>query len=94
MRNYEVTYILDPTLGDDNVTGLMDKFKSNIANQGGEVAEVKSWGKRRLAYELAGRNEGIYVTMKFDADAAAQAELRRIMGLADEVLRTLFIRNN
>ncbi|MCA9795161.1 MAG: 30S ribosomal protein S6 [Vulcanimicrobiota bacterium] len=94
LRNYEVTYILDPTLGDDAVEGLKEKFSQNVSSAGGEIQDIKSWGKRRLAYELNGRLEGIYVTMRFDSDTGTAAELRRIMGLSDEVMRSMFVRTN
>ncbi len=94
LREYEVTYILDPALGDDAVSGLIEKFSSNVSSSGGEVRDLKTWGKRRLTYELAGRLEGIYVTMRFQSDVDTAAELRRIMGLSDEVLRSMFVREN
>lgn len=91
MTKYEVTYILDPALGDDAVNGMVEKFSQSVATNGGTIRDVKTWGKRRLAYELAGRLEGIYVTMRFDSESATAHELRRIMGLSDEVLRSLFV---
>ena len=94
MRKYEATYILDPNLGDEVVTGMLDKFSQSIVGQGGEVADVKNWGRRRLAYEVKGRGEGIYVSMRFDSETAAAAELRRQMGLSDEVLRSLIVHLN
>ena len=93
-RKYEVTYILDSTVGDEKVNSLVEKFSNTISGQGGAVQEVKPWGKRRFAYEMAGRNDGFYVTMKYEASPDATAELRRLLGLADEVLRSLFIREN
>ncbi|MBI3923950.1 MAG: 30S ribosomal protein S6 [Armatimonadetes bacterium] len=91
MRKYEVTYILDPNLGDEVVNGLMEKFSQNVASSGGEVGDIKTWGKRRLSYEIGGRSEGIYVTMRFDSNPAVAAELRRQMSLSDEVIRSLFV---
>ncbi|GMU53321.1 MAG: 30S ribosomal protein S6 [Candidatus Xenobia bacterium] len=91
MRDYEVTYILDPALGDEAVSGLTEKYAQNVKGMGGEVVDVNTWGKRRLAYELKGRQEGIYVTMRFHAGSDTAAELRRVMRLSDEVLRALFI---
>ncbi len=93
-RKYEVTYILDPTIGDEAVNGLVEKFSGTITSNGGEIQEVKPWGKRRFAYEMKSRNDGFYVTMKYSASPEATAELRRLLGLADEVLRSLFIREN
>jgi small subunit ribosomal protein S6 len=94
MRKYEATYILDPNLGDEVVTGMVEKFSQSVVGQGGEVADVKNWGKRRLAYEIKGRGEGVYVTMRFDSETTVAAELRRQLGLADEVLRSLIVHLN
>lgn len=91
MRNYEVTYILDTKLGDDASTALMEKFAAVINDSTGEVRQVKPWGKRRFAYELKGRREGLYVTMQFAAGPEAMAECRRQMNLSDDVLRSLFL---
>lgn len=94
MRNYEVTYILDTKLGDDASTALMERFASVVNDSPGEVRQVKPWGKRRFAYELKGRREGLYVTMQFAAESDVMAELRRQMSLSDDVLRSLFIASN
>lgn len=94
MRKYEATYILDPNLGDEVVTGTVEKFSQTVVGQGGEVADVRNGGKRRLAYEVKGRGEGIYVTMRFDSETDVAAELRRQLGLADEVLRSLIVQVN
>lgn len=94
MRNYEVTYILDTRLGDDASTATMEKFAAIVNDNKGEVRQVKPWGKRRFAYELKGRREGLYVTMQFDADPDTMAEVRRMMSLNDDVLRSLILVNN
>lgn len=94
MRNYEVTYILDTKLGDDGSTALMEKFAAVINDNSGEVKQVKPWGKRRFAYDLKGRREGLYVTMQFGAEPDTMAECRRQMDLSDDVLRSLFLVSN
>lgn len=91
MNSYEVTYILDTKLGDDASTAVMEKFSTVITDNKGEVRQVKPWGKRRFAYELQGRREGLYVTMQFDAPPDAIAEVRRQMSLTEEVLRSLIL---
>ncbi len=94
MRKYEVTYILSPNLGDEVVTGLQEAYSQSVVQNGGKVIEVRSWGKRRFAYEIAGHKEGTYVTMRFDAEPETAMELRRQMSIADEVLRSLFVKLN
>ena len=94
MRKYEATYIIDPNLPEDQVQGLVDRFSEMVPTDGGEVADVKQMGRRRMTFEIKGRHEGIYVAMRFDASTAAAAELRRQLGLADEVLRSLIVSLN
>jgi small subunit ribosomal protein S6 len=94
MRSYECTYILDTRLGDDASTALMERFASVVNDAKGEVRQVKPWGKRRFAYELKGRREGLYVTMQFGAEPDTMSEVRRQMALSDDVLRSLFLLSN
>ena len=93
MNNYEVTYILDTKMGEDASTAIMEKFAATVNDNKGEVKQVKPWGKRRFAYDLKGRREGLYVTMQFDAEPDTMAEVRRQMGLSDDVLRSLILVN-
>lgn len=94
MNKYEVTYIIEANLGDDATTAIMERYAETVKTTGGEVRQIKPWGKRRFAYELKGRREGLYVTMQFSATADALAEIRRQMSLSDDVLRSLFVNNN
>lgn len=91
LRNYECTYILDTRLGDDASTAIMERFAGIVTENKGEVRQVKPWGKRRFAYELKGRREGLYVTMQFTCESDGMDELRRQMSLTDDVLRSLFL---
>ncbi len=94
MNKYEVTYIIEANLGDEATGALMERFAEGVKTSGGEVRQVKPWGKRRFAYELKGRREGLYVTMQFSSSPDVMAELRRQMGLSEEVLRSLFLSLN
>lgn len=94
MNKYEVTYIVEATLGEDATTALVERFSESVKTNGGEIRQVKPWGKRRLAYEVKGRREGLYVTMHFSATPDGMAEVRRQMGLTDEVLRSMFVVSN
>ena len=91
MNNYECTYILDTKLGDEASTAIMEKLASEVNDCQGEVRQVKPWGKRRFAYEVKGRREGLYVTMQFSAQPDTMSEVRRQMSLSDDVLRSLFL---
>lgn len=93
MRKYEATYILDPQLNDENLQGLVDKFTGLVATEE-NPADVKHMGRRRMTFDIKGKHEGVYVTMRYHATTAQTAELRRQLGLADEVLRSLILNLN
>ena len=86
MNAYEVMYIVKP------VEDEACEAEKLITANGGNVEKTDRWGKRRLAYEIQDLNEGIYVLVTFQADAAAVKELDRVMKITDEVLRHMIIR--
>lgn len=92
MHPYELMVILDPSLEERTVQPSIEKFLTVITKDGGSVENIDLWGKRRLAYEIAKRNEGIYVVVDFTATPEATAELDRQLGLSEAVLRTKVLR--
>lgn len=89
--SYETIFVVDMTIGEDGVKGLVEKFTSLIAANG-EVTEVNEWGKRRLAYPINDLNEGYYVLVNFNAPAEFPAELERIFGITEGILRSIIIK--
>ena len=89
--SYETIFVVDLTLGEDGVKGMVEKFTSLIAANG-EVSEVNEWGKRRLAYPINDMNEGYYVLVNFSAPAEFPAELERIFGITEGILRSIIIK--
>jgi small subunit ribosomal protein S6 len=89
--SYETIFVVDLTLGEDGVKGLVEKFTSLIAANG-EVSEVNEWGKRRLAYPINDMNEGYYVLVNFTAPAEFPAELERIFGITEGIMRSIIIK--
>jgi len=92
IRNYESMYVIDATLTDEQVDSVIAKYTKLIADKGGEVQAVGRWDKRRLAYEVKGRREGIYILMFFTGDPAVAKELDRIFRISDDVFRHLITR--
>jgi len=88
--NYEVLYIINPTLGEDETAALVAKFKE-LAEGHGTVTEVEEWGKRKLAYPINDIEEGYYVLMTFTADPAFPAELDRKMRIDTNIMRSIII---
>ncbi len=87
-EKYEVLYILNPNLSEEDTQAVVEKFKTLI-EQNGTVDEMEEWGKRKLAYEINHISEGYYVLVKFTSGPEFPAELSRILGITDSVIRSL-----
>ena len=94
MREYETTYIIPPAVGEEALPEIVEKYSRQVSESGGEVDNIKEWGLRKLAYEIDGKNEGYYITMRFHSTPEAARELGRQFRLADNVLRGLIVRYN
>lgn len=92
MNQYEVMYVIDPTLDDGARVELINRFSELVKKNGGEVDRVDEWGKRRLAYAINYKTEGYYVLMYIKAPSSLPQELERNLQIADSVLRYLVIR--
>ena len=93
MRHYEIMVILDGSLEERTVAPSLDTYLSNvIRTSGGSVEKLDVWGRRRLAFEINKKTEGIYAVIDLQATPAAVAELDRQLRLNESVLRTKVIR--
>ena len=92
MRHYELMVILDPELEERTVAPSLDQFLNVVRQGGGTVEKVDIWGRRRLAYEIAKKTEGIYAVVDLTAEPAVVKELDRQLNLNEAVLRTKVIR--
>lgn len=92
MRRYEMMVILDPSLDERTVEPSLDQFLSIVRNDGGTVEKVDVWGRRRLAYEIKKKPEGIYSVIDLQAEPAVVKELDRQMNLNESVMRTKVLR--
>ncbi|ENO18376.1 30S ribosomal protein S6 [Schaalia cardiffensis F0333] len=92
VRNYELMVILDPSIDERTVAPTMDKYLAPVSANGGSVDKVDIWGKRRLAYDILKRSEGIYVVINMTTTPDVALELNRRMGLDETILRTKLLR--
>ena len=90
-NKYEVALILSVTKGDEAVNALKEKFNDLIAKNGA-VENVDEWGKRRLAYPINDETEGYYIFTTMTSEPSLPAELERIAGITEGVLRIMVIR--
>ena len=91
-HQYELMVILDPEIDERTVAPSLDKFLGVIRNDGGTIENVDIWGRRRLAYEIQKKSEGIYAVVNFTATSEATVELDRQLKLSEAVLRTKVLR--
>jgi small subunit ribosomal protein S6 len=92
MRRYEMMIILDPSLEERTVQPSLDPFLKVVTSAGGTVEKVDVWGRRRLAYDIDHKSEGIYTVIDLVSEPDAVKELDRQLGLNEAVLRTKIIR--
>jgi small subunit ribosomal protein S6 len=92
MRHYEVMVILDPTLEERTIQPSLDAFLNVVKTDGGTVEKVDVWGRRRMAYEINKKPEGIYSVIDLKATPDVVKELDRQLNLNESVLRTKVIR--
>lgn len=94
MRQYELMIILDPEIEERTVAPSLDKYLSVIKTDGGSVDKVDIWGRRRLAYDINKKSEGIYAVVDFTSTSDTAKELDRQLGLNEVVLRTKVLRTD
>ena len=92
MRRYEMMVILDPDLEERTVAPSLDTFLNVVRQSGGNVDNVDIWGRRRLAYEINKKTEGIYAVVNLKAASADVVELDRQLRLSEAVMRTKVLR--
>jgi small subunit ribosomal protein S6 len=91
-RTYEVVFIIDPTVSDDEVMRLSETVQKIITGQGGTITKTEVMGKRQLAYEINHKRDGTYVLLEVEGSGAEIAELERRMRVNDQILRYMTIR--
>ena len=92
MPGYELVFILNANLSEDDFTRVLGKVNDQITKLGGTITETNQWGKRRLAYPIKKQAEGNYVLEKVQIQQTALKELDANLKLSEDVLRYLFVR--
>lgn len=92
MSKYELTFVVNAKIEDDERAAVVDKCKALIERFGGTITNVDEWGKRRLAYEIQKMKEGFYYVVQFDALTSAPAEIESRIRIMDNVMRYLVVK--
>ena len=90
MRDYELLFVLDPSLDEEQKATLIETVKS-VINAGGEAGEADVWGDKKLAYNINKKSTGYYVVLPFKADAELPKELDRRLRINENVMRHIIV---
>jgi small subunit ribosomal protein S6 len=89
---YELMLILDPEVGEERHDEILARLRELVEQGGGGWVSHEPWGRRRLAYEIDKKDEGVYHLMHFDVQPDALNEITRVLRITDGVLRHMAVR--
>ncbi len=90
-RQYETTFIVNASLDDVQVDGVIGRVQETITKNGGTITSVNKWGRKRLAYSINKRTNGFYVNVEFEAPGTLLTPLERSFQLDEMILRHLTV---
>jgi small subunit ribosomal protein S6 len=91
VTKYETTFILEPGFDEGKVNEEIERVSQWIRDLGGELLEVQRWGKKRLAYEIEKKRDGIYTLVLYQGAGAMVKEIERRLRLNESVMRVLTV---
>lgn len=91
MRKYEIMYIIRPNIEEEAQKALVERFNGVLTENGAELANVKEWGKRRLAYEINDFRDGYYMLVNVNAPAVAVQEFDRLAKINEDIIRHMVV---
>jgi small subunit ribosomal protein S6 len=96
MRTYELVFVVDPRVSDEDVVAMTQEYKQMITAGGSQVSKEESWGRRKLAYPIAKLNEGKYVLLGIESEGGKSSlpAVEHRMRQNDKILRYLTVRTD
>jgi small subunit ribosomal protein S6 len=92
VQDYELMYVLTPELDEAGVEEATARVSAMLTGRGGEITNVDSWGRRRLAYPIENHLEGVYSVVRLKLDPTSITAIERDFRLNESVIRHLLIR--
>jgi small subunit ribosomal protein S6 len=92
VTDYEILLMLDPELPEERQTQIVTRVREAIEGEGGRWDNEEPWGRRRLAYEIDHKPEGVYHLLTFAAEPATLDEISRVLKITDGVMRHMAVR--
>ena len=94
MRDYELAVVISPEIAEEDVPAAIERLTTAVSSRGGEVLDVRQWGRRRLAYSINRHTEGNYLITQIKLDPERAHELESDFAISEEVLRHLLVRKD
>jgi small subunit ribosomal protein S6 len=85
-------FIVDPTISDEDIKAVQQRLSDLATSRGAEVKKIAPWERRRLAYDIKGRRDGIYILAQLRAEPSLVRELERQLAVSETVLRHMVVR--
>ena len=93
-RDYELGFILNPEVSEDEIRSLLDRIEQIVANYGGQIFKVNQWGRRRLAYPIERHRDGYYIFIDMTLTPETVAEIERTLRVSETVFRYMMKRRD
>jgi len=90
-RNYEGAFILSANLDEAGLTQELARIEEIVVREGGAVKQWDKWGRRRLAFEIAGHTDGFYAFLTFEGDPASITRLTQTFRLDENIVRFMCV---
>ena len=91
MNKYEILYIVESSLSDEDREKLISDVTSIIKSCGAECEEPDKWGNRKYAYPIGHKQEGFYVLMNFEAPDTAPKAITNKLNITKNVVRHMIV---
>lgn len=93
MNEYELTVLIHPDL-EANLDAALDKVRSLVTTNGGEITKEDNWGKKKLAYAIRREDFAVYVCFEVKLPSSAPLKISNVLNITDEVLRYLLVKTD
>jgi small subunit ribosomal protein S6 len=92
LRSYELLFIVQPGLDEDEMNALIERMQSAVRDNGGKILRIDTMGQRKLAYPIAKYTEGRYMILQAEMDQTVIHQVERLIALSDDIIRHLLVR--
>lgn len=94
MKNYEIMYIINPTVLEEGREALIAKVNDLLTANGANIAKTEKWGERKLAYPIDKKKSGFYVLTTFEIDGTKLAEVEAKLNITENVMRYIIVKKD